>query len=95
MKIRNNLSEILSLCREIKGLTLRQVEEATGISNAYISQLENGVAENVSFLYIIRLSKFYGVSIDRLASAILEDERERKVREDLIKYSQLGVEDED
>ena len=33
--------------REKKGVTLIQVEEATGLSNAYISQLETGVRRRI------------------------------------------------
>lgn len=34
--------EFLKRLREKKGATLKQVEDATGLSNAYISQLETG-----------------------------------------------------
>ena len=36
------LGRFLQSARETKRLTLRAVEDATGISNAYISQLEHG-----------------------------------------------------
>ena len=36
------LGKFLQTARENKGLTLRAVETATGVSNAYISQLEHG-----------------------------------------------------
>jgi transcriptional regulator with XRE-family HTH domain len=35
------LGKILSAARERKGLSLRDVERETGVSNAYLSQLEN------------------------------------------------------
>jgi hypothetical protein len=35
--------------RKSKGLTLRQVEKKTGVSNAYLSQLENGKITSPSY----------------------------------------------
>lgn len=47
--------------RRIKlGMTLRQVEELTGISNAYLSQLENGKIKKPSFDVVEKLNKLYG-----------------------------------
>lgn len=40
-------------------LTLRQVEKDTGISNAYLSQLENGKIKNVSFNFAVKLHNYY------------------------------------
>lgn len=40
-------------------LTLRQVEEATGISNAYLSQLENGKIANPSYNTVRTLLRLY------------------------------------
>ena len=42
-----------------KGLTLRQVEEKTGISNAYLSQLENGKIKKPSYDTIQKLNAVY------------------------------------
>jgi DNA-binding Xre family transcriptional regulator len=41
------------------GLTLRQIENATGLSNAYLSQLENGKINKPSYETIEILTKFY------------------------------------
>lgn len=49
--------------RTKKGLTLRQVEEKTGISNSYLSQLENGKIIKPSFDTIEKLNKLYDQSI--------------------------------
>jgi transcriptional regulator with XRE-family HTH domain len=40
-------AELLALCRELKGLTVRDVEKKTGISNAYISQIETGKIKSI------------------------------------------------
>jgi transcriptional regulator with XRE-family HTH domain len=63
------LTELLSTCREMKGLSLRQVEAATGISNAYICQLESGRAEP-SLRTAKALSECYGITLERMANAL-------------------------
>ncbi len=64
-------SELMSLCRELKGLTIRDVEKATGLSNAFISQIENDKCE-LGFRTAVILCRFYNITLDRLA-ATLED----------------------
>lgn len=63
-------SEMLALCRELKGLSLREVEQATGISNAYLSQIETGKIKNFSFKNAVKLCKFYNLKLERLAGTI-------------------------
>lgn len=63
------LSELLSTCREMKKLSLRDVERQTKISNAFISQLETGKAEP-SLRTAIALCKCYGITLDRMAKAM-------------------------
>lgn len=50
--------------REAKNLTLRDVEDATGISNAYLSQLENGKIKSPSYKTVKTLCDFYGIKTD-------------------------------
>lgn len=45
--------------RKALKLTLREVEEATKISNAYLSQLENGKIKKPSFQTIKTLTDYY------------------------------------
>jgi len=47
--------------RKQKGLTLREIESLTGISNAYFSQLENGLIKKPSYATIKKLNEFYGL----------------------------------
>lgn len=63
------LNELLSICREMKGVTLREVEAATGLSNAFISQLETGKSEP-SFRNVVTLCAFYGITLERLAKTL-------------------------
>ena len=58
-------AELKSL-RLQKGATLRQVETDTGISNAYLSQLENEKAAQPSPRVLHKLAEYYGVAYTKL-----------------------------
>ncbi len=60
--MRPHLSNFLRTARERKGLTLRAVEQATEVSNAYLSQLESGKIKQPSPIVLYKLSQLYGVS---------------------------------
>jgi HTH-type transcriptional regulator, competence development regulator len=60
------LGEELRRLRIEKGVTLREVEKATDISNAYLSQLENGKAEQPSPRVLHKLAEYYKVPYHRL-----------------------------
>ncbi len=63
MKKQNHtLGDVLQAARERKGLTLRAVEKTTGISNAYLSQLESGKIQSPSPVNLHKLSEIYGLS---------------------------------
>ncbi len=55
------LGDYLKKGRESKGLTLRAVEESTGISNAYLSQLEGGRIKKPSPVDLHKLCELYGL----------------------------------
>lgn len=59
---RNNLGPYLASVRAKKKLSLRDVEEATGkeVSNAYLSQLENGKITKPSPHILHSLAEVYG-----------------------------------
>ena len=61
------LQQLRLLSRESK--SIRQVAEETGISNAYLSQLERGVAENPSPHFLHKLAKYYDVPYETLMAA--------------------------
>jgi len=62
------LGALLADLRTAKGLSLRQVEEATGaaVSNAYLSQLENGRIKKPSPNVLHSLAKVYAVPYEAL-----------------------------
>ncbi len=62
------LGALLADLRTAKGLSLREVEEATGkaVSNAYLSQLENGKIRKPSPNVLHRLAEVYVVPYEAL-----------------------------
>jgi HTH-type transcriptional regulator, competence development regulator len=62
IKRKQTLGEFLKAAREGKGLTLRAVERETGISNAYLSQLEGDKIQQPSPLKLHKLCELYEVS---------------------------------
>jgi HTH-type transcriptional regulator, competence development regulator len=64
-----NLAKYLREIRTVQGKSLRAVEEATGISNAYLSQLERGEATKPSPDKLHALAKFYEISYTDLMRA--------------------------
>lgn len=50
---------ILKAQRIKSGFTLREIEEQTGVSNAYLSMLENGKIKSPSFNVVMKLTEFY------------------------------------
>jgi HTH-type transcriptional regulator, competence development regulator len=64
----SELGALLADLRTAKGLSLREVEEATGkaVSNAYLSQLENGRIRKPSPHVLHSLAEVYGVPYETL-----------------------------
>jgi transcriptional regulator with XRE-family HTH domain len=64
----NELGALLADLRKAKGLSLREVEEATGkaVSNAYLSQLENGKIQKPSPHVLHGLADVYAVPYETL-----------------------------
>ncbi|HJT29531.1 MAG TPA: helix-turn-helix transcriptional regulator [Pyrinomonadaceae bacterium] len=59
---RLTLGEFLRKARNKAGLSLRDVEEETNVSNAYLSQLESEKIKQPSPVVLHKLSKLYGVA---------------------------------
>jgi transcriptional regulator with XRE-family HTH domain len=64
----SDLGELLADLRTAKGMSLREVEEATGkaVSNAYLSQLENGRIKKPSPSVLHSLAEVYVVPYEAL-----------------------------
>lgn len=61
------LGELVAIARECKGMTLRQLEARTGISNALLSQIETGHVKQPGFQNVVKIAKVLGLKLDRLA----------------------------
>lgn len=59
MSHEEQLGTCLKRARKTAGLTLRAVEEKTGISNGYLSQLESGQVRRPSPMNLHKLSELY------------------------------------
>jgi transcriptional regulator with XRE-family HTH domain len=71
-----SLGKTLKDARELIPFTLRQVEEAAGISNAYLSQLENDKIKKPSANILYKLSCIYRIELSELlyAAGIITEE---------------------
>jgi len=63
------LGKGLRQVREARKLSLRDVEDATGISNAYLSQLENDKVQKPSPHFLHKLAKLYEIEFEFLMEA--------------------------
>ncbi len=63
---KNKLGKYLKILREELGLSLRAVEEKSGISNAFLSQIESGKVKQPSPIVLHKLSQVYSVSYESL-----------------------------
>lgn len=63
------LKDQLSQARQRKGVSLREVENETGVSNAYVSQLESGAAKEPSPHKLYALASYYGIDYGALMQA--------------------------
>jgi transcriptional regulator with XRE-family HTH domain len=61
-----SLGEGLKVARELRNLSLRDVEDATGISNAYLSQLENNKVKKPSPHFLHKLAAIYDIGYELL-----------------------------
>jgi transcriptional regulator with XRE-family HTH domain len=65
-KTKKTIGEELKNARLTKGYTLRQVEEVTEISNAYLSQLEHDKIKKPSANVLYKLANLYGINFNHL-----------------------------
>lgn len=64
--IEETLAQKLKTLRASRGLSLRELKKETGLSDAYLSQLENGKNANPGMRALRTLAKFYNVRIEWL-----------------------------
>lgn len=64
-----SLGKTLKETRELRSMTLREVEEGSGISNAYLSQLENDKIKRPSASVLYKLAHLYKLELNILLTA--------------------------
>jgi len=60
------LGHKIRFLRQGRGWTLADLAQRSGVSKAYISDLENGVAGKPNIQYVFSISKALGTTLDRL-----------------------------
>ena len=66
---KEGIGALLRKLREIKGFSLREVERRSGVSNAYLSQIEGGKVKNPSPHHLFKLAKVYEIEYSELMKA--------------------------
>lgn len=61
------IGELLRVAREIRGMTLRDLEQKTGISNTLISQMETGHIKSPSWRNVVKIANVLNLKLERLA----------------------------
>ena len=74
----NTVGKVLKEARESRRLSLREVEIQSGISNAYLSQLENDKIKKPSANTLYKLSSLFKLDFDELmvTAGIVEKKEE-------------------
>lgn len=74
------IGKILKEARELKRISLREVEAQSGISNAYLSQLENDKIKKPSANTLYKLSELFNIDFDDLmvSTGIVEEKKDPK-----------------
>lgn len=86
----NSLGSLLKENRTASSLTLREVEEITNISNAYLSQLENDKIKSPSANYLYKLAQLYKMNFEELLeSANIIEKNLEKDKKKVLKSSAL------
>lgn len=96
----SSLGQILKSYRKSKKLTLRDVEGLAGVSNAYLSQLENDKVTKPSANILYKLSNVYNADFDYLLelAGIIEKKQESnkpKTLEGFALYAEDLTEEEE
>ncbi|MGB6080288.1 MAG: helix-turn-helix transcriptional regulator [Xanthobacteraceae bacterium] len=61
---------MIKLAREIRGMSLRELETETGISNALLSQIETGAVKSPSFANVVRICEALNVPIEHATKLV-------------------------
>lgn len=62
------LGELLTVAREMKGWSQRELAKRSGVDNALLAQMETGHIKSPSWRNVVKLAKALNLKLDRLAS---------------------------
>lgn len=82
-----SLGAALRTARELQKLSMRDVEKATGISNAYVSQIETGHVKHPSPSFLAKLATLYGLDFNSLMNLAGHLPEMLSLRKNLHKWS--------
>jgi transcriptional regulator with XRE-family HTH domain len=71
-KFPSDLGQILRLARELKGISGRELERQSGVSDSEINHIETGHTREPGFRTVVKLARALGIPIERLANMIGE-----------------------
>jgi transcriptional regulator with XRE-family HTH domain len=81
------LGHKIRFLRQGKGWSLADLDKESGVSKAYISDIENGVAGKPNIQYVFSIAKALGVTLNELVHETMQDRRSatgsRKEKPDL------------
>ena len=81
-----SFGEYIKRMRLDRGMSLRDVEVKTGISNAYLSQVERGKRNIPSTKVLFKLAQAYGISMEYL---IIRQVKELEKKQESFSQSKL------
>lgn len=64
------LGELIALARDLKNMSMRQLEKESGVSNPQISMIESGKTKDPGFSVVVRLCRALDLSIEKAADTI-------------------------
>jgi len=70
LRVRKNLAKKLKFLREMKGYSLRELSQRSGISHSHLFLLENNKVASLSLKVLKKLAVAYGMSIEELMRLI-------------------------
>ena len=72
------LGELLRVARQMRGLSLRALEEQTGISNPSLSNIETGRSSNPGWWTVVRIAQHLKIPYETLLGCDRPEEEEHQ-----------------
>ena len=92
LTVSDNFGIMLKHYRKLKNLSLKQLEEISGVSASYVNRLERGERKSPSITKILQLAEALGIPNSVLVATIIQEPRKNEkvdLSELLIKHEYL------